>query len=224
VFRLVAGEAEFSVKSAGARQWRVHAEGLTATVLGTRFKVRAVSGRGDVIVYRGRVLVELADREAPVILSAGQNLGSLLEEPGVDRPAPEMVKAKDEGALLETAPLKGHEPSRPLGSKHAGKRAEAVAPVLRDRGPLEEADRARASGDFEEAARLLRDFLKRHPEANEAPFAAFSLGELEMDHLDRPEEAEQIFLWTLQDGRLPEALRTLVEKRLSKLWKLRARQ
>jgi transmembrane sensor len=69
---LLAGEALFQVTPNKARPFRVHADDVTATVLGTGFDVRRLPSRTEVGVQHGRVRVDRSAHGAdPVFLSAG---------------------------------------------------------------------------------------------------------------------------------------------------------
>lgn len=68
--RLLKGQAWFEVERDPARPFRVEAEELTATVLGTGFDVRMIGDTTRVSVGHGRVRV--ADGSASHVLTAGQ--------------------------------------------------------------------------------------------------------------------------------------------------------
>lgn len=69
---LLAGQALFEVKPDKSRPFRVHADDVTVTVLGTGFDVRRLRSRTEVGVQHGRVRVDRSAYAAsPVFLSAG---------------------------------------------------------------------------------------------------------------------------------------------------------
>ncbi|PEQ13571.1 hypothetical protein B2G71_04340 [Novosphingobium sp. PC22D] len=68
--RLLKGQAWFEVESDPARAFRVEAEAMTATVLGTGFDVRMIGDATRVSVAHGRVRVE--GGSASRVLTAGQ--------------------------------------------------------------------------------------------------------------------------------------------------------
>jgi len=90
---LLAGQALFQVQPNKARPFRVHADEVTTTVLGTGFDVRRLSGAIEVGVQHGRVRVDQSDRAArPVYLQAGDQV--TIEEDGkaaIDHVAPQLI-------------------------------------------------------------------------------------------------------------------------------------
>ncbi|MDR7154794.1 transmembrane sensor [Sphingobium xenophagum] len=69
---LLAGEALFQVTPDKSRPFRVHADDVTITVLGTGFDVRRLQFRTEVGVQHGRVRVDrTAQGASPVFLSTG---------------------------------------------------------------------------------------------------------------------------------------------------------
>ena len=69
---LLAGQALFEVTPDMSRPFRIHADDVSVTVLGTGFDVRRVASGTEVGVKHGRVRVDrLAQAASPVFLSAG---------------------------------------------------------------------------------------------------------------------------------------------------------
>ncbi|WP_052507772.1 FecR family protein [Sphingomonas hengshuiensis] len=90
---LLAGQALFEVKPDKSRPFRVHADDVTVTVLGTGFDVRRLPSRTEVGVRHGRVRVDRSAYAAsPVFLSAGDFVAIGEEGKAVtDHVAPQLI-------------------------------------------------------------------------------------------------------------------------------------
>ncbi|WP_395334823.1 FecR domain-containing protein [Novosphingobium sp. BL-8H] len=90
---LLAGEALFQVKPNMARPFRVHADEVQTTVLGTGFDVRRLASATEVGVQHGRVRVDRLDSQAgSYILAAGDQLSIVPDgEARSDHAAPQLV-------------------------------------------------------------------------------------------------------------------------------------
>ena len=90
---LLAGQALFQVTPNKSRPFRVHADDVTVTVLGTGFDVRRLPSRTEVGVQHGRVRVDRSAHEAnPVFLSAGDFVAIGEDSKAVtDHMAPQLI-------------------------------------------------------------------------------------------------------------------------------------
>jgi transmembrane sensor len=181
VFELRAGAARFDVAHRPERVFRVQAGPVQVEVIGTRFRVERRDERTLVAVERGRVRVSWAG--ASEQLSAGEH--------GLYPPSPSAVSALPPAAVAASIdPL-------PAGTRPpSAVRAASAEPVARAPSAEElfaSADRARAAGRPQEAARTLKELTQRFPHDGRAPLAAFTLGRLLLESLGRPLEAARAF-------------------------------
>jgi transmembrane sensor len=234
------GNASFDVRPGGPRRWQIECGLATVEVLGTRFSCERAPGRLRVSVQRGAIVVRgerIADRARR--LAAGETLD--IVEGLMSSPTPPVTTAgtalrEKSGADLaepafEEAASDLDEPSRaapPPASwrelAHRGHPAEAFA-VLGAQGVQREARRlgvadllaladvARLSGHPTEAVGPLERILSDFAGDPQAPLAAFALGRLELDALDRPRSATIALERALALG-VPRSLREDVRARL----------
>ena len=218
------GSASFDVRPGGPRRWQIECGLATVEVVGTRFSCERSPGRLRVSVQRGAIVVRgerVADRARR--LSAGESLDVF------EAPAPPEASAPDPTLAVVAAPgLVVEEPAEPRASwrdlARRGRSAEAFA-VLGEQGVRREARRlgvadllaladvARLSGHPAEAVAPLERILEGFARDPQAPLAAFALGRLELDALDRPRPAAAALERALTLG-VPRALREDVRARL----------
>jgi transmembrane sensor len=224
VASLQRGSAAFDVRPGGPRRWQVECGLATVEVLGTRFACERGPGRLRVSVQRGAVLVRgerVAGRARRLV--AGESL-DVFEVPSVaPAAAPVPPSATDVGAtsIVEKPPVRAAA-WRELA--RGGRNGEAFA-ALGSRGISREthrlgvtdllalADVARLSGHPAEAVAPLDRILTRFADDPQAPLAAFTLGRLELDSLDRPRRAVVAFERALALG-VPRSLNEDVRVRL----------
>ena len=84
---------------------------------------------------------------------------------------------------------------------------------------LSAVDQAMRQERFGDAVVLLEAMLQSHPNADEVPFAAFTLGTVLADRLRRPRAARMAFERALASPNLPAALRSIAERRVEALEK-----
>ena len=229
------GSASFDVRPGGPRRWQVECGLATVEVVGTRFSCERAPGRLRVSVQRGVIVVRgerVADHARR--LAAGESLDVLEASPA----SPELAGAEalaaaaaaDEAAA-EAVAIDGESPAgaaepraswRDLAGR--GRSAEAFA-VLGAQGVRREARRlgvadllaladvARLSGHPAEAVAPLARILSDFAHDPQAPLAAFALGRLELDGLDRPGPAATALERALALG-VPRSLREDVLERL----------
>jgi transmembrane sensor len=237
---LKGGSAGFDVRPGGPRRWRIECGLATVEVVGTRFNCDRGPGRLRVSVQRGAVLVSgerVADRVRR--LGAGESL--TIEEREPTPPAPAIATAApaaDEGPVAPeppAAPAEAAAPERGVGGRGAGAaswrelarrgRHRDAWGALGAQGVRREVDRldvedlfaladvARLSGHPADAEAPLERIVSRYGGDRQAPLAAFALGRLELDALDRPARAAAAFDRALALG-APESLREDVRGRL----------
>jgi transmembrane sensor len=217
VVRLRSGGARFSVTPRRSRVFRVLVDDYTVTVLGTIFTVSLRSSNVEVAVEQGVVSVvgpgtdsrlEKGASVAFPLLPHAEARGTVHETTDgsasvpthpatMERtPAPQAPESSAEatprgGSALswrELAHRGEYTKSYELLQRH-GKNA-----VRDDVGELLlSADVARLSGHPSSAEPALRQVLRRHPRDSRAPLAAFTLGRVLLDELERPVEAAEMF-------------------------------
>jgi transmembrane sensor len=233
------GSASFDVRPGGPRRWQVECGLATIEVVGTRFSCERGEGRLRVSVQRGEIVVRgerVADRarrlaagESLDVVDAPAALAALMASP---TNAPEVGPVADAlqtgEASLGDAPLA----DAPAGEARAswrelarhGRPVEAFAalgaPGVRREARrlgvadlLVLADVARLSGHPGEAVAPLQRILSDFAHDPQAPLAAFALGRLELDALDRPRAAAVALERALELG-VPRSLREDVGARL----------
>jgi tetratricopeptide (TPR) repeat protein len=104
------------------------------------------------------------------------------------RPTPPVLPAAVEPA--EPAPL-DVTPEPRASRASAGRGRDAREHVLEDL--LQQANRARADGEFREAAALYAEVYESRPSSLSAYVALVAAASLELEHLDRPARARKLF-------------------------------
>jgi transmembrane sensor len=210
------GGARFHVVPNPARSFQVLAGSVRVRVLGTTFSVQQwPSGATQVLVDRGRV--EVAWLGGSTILHSGE--GGTFPPPDAQyksddaAPGPKQDETPADGVAAAPLPSGASRgPARTAGtpSLHKGWRDYAREgqydkgfDELRSAGvdglgdePADlvlAADVARLSGHPEQALQPLQMICDRHPGDRRAPVAAFMLGRVLLDDLDRPVQAAGAF-------------------------------
>lgn len=209
VVALHAGSARFEVRHDPGRLIRVHAGAVAVEDLGTTFEVEHRGLTARVSVTEGSVSVSFPEPDgearSKVTLDAGKSAifpavasferaptGDSAEAPPVAAP-----KADEAHRSIATTPTAGWRELARAG-RHGGA-YELLAPEdfrdVRDDPSdlLLASDAARLSHHPAEAVQLLRRLLAGHERDPRAPSAAFTLGWLLMNELDRPREAASAF-------------------------------
>jgi len=165
VVELLGGSARFAVTSRPGRVFRVETDDVVVTVLGTRFTIERLGPRARVEVTEGSVEVAWSDGHAR--LRAGQA--------GLFPPVEALV---DPASVVE-----------------AGERPRARRAERRDEvgALLASADSARLARRPLEAVGALRRVIAEHPRDERTPLAAFTLGNVLLHELERPEAAAESF-------------------------------
>jgi transmembrane sensor len=210
VVALHEGSARFQVRHDPNRLIRVQAGAVAVEDLGTIFEVEHRGLTARVSVTEGSVSVSFPEPEGDarnrVTLDAGKSAifpavasfeAALVDEHAAEAPDAPLPKA-DDAPRSVTAPPTGGWRELARAGKHGGA-YELLAPkdfrdVRNDPSDLLLAsDAARLSHHPAEAVQLLRRLLSGHARDPRAPSAAFTLGWLLMNELDRPREAASAF-------------------------------
>jgi transmembrane sensor len=210
VVALHAGSARFDVRHDPRRLIRVHAGAVAVEDLGTKFEVEHRGLTARVSVTEGSVSVSFPESEgegrSKVTLDAGKSAifpavaafeRAPANEQTTEIPQATPPTADDARRAASPAPASGWRELARTG-KHGGA-YELLAPrAFRDVGDdpsdlLLASDAARLSHHPAEAVQLLRRLLARHGRDPRAPSAAFTLGWLLLNELNRPREAASAF-------------------------------
>jgi transmembrane sensor len=197
------GRTTFDVKPGGPRAWVIDAGDVTVKVLGTRFSVGRDASGVEVVVERGKVLVEGAGVPGGSrILVAGD---SIVVPRGATAAAPEIAK-KDPAAIL-VAPATPVTPVTPVTP------AQPTQPIQPSGDPMARADAARRDGHPREAAGILSAMVDARDAR--ASLAAFTLGKLHAEDLGDARTGatwfERAFALGLPTGLDEQALSRAVE-------------
>jgi transmembrane sensor len=232
VAALERGRATFEVRPGGPRRWRIECGLATVEVIGTRFSCERTPGRLRVAVQRGAVLVSserIPDRVRRVAAGASLDVveASSVETTRVPAPAAGVAETQVRAPSLPAEPERAGrsavgESWRELARR--GRHDEAFT-ALGSRGIQREARRlgvadllaladvARLSGHAVDAEAPLERIVREFGADPQAPLAAFALGRLELDSLQRPQKAAAALNRALVLG-VPRSLREDVRARL----------
>lgn len=234
------GEAEFDIRPRGPRRWTIDMGELQVQVVGTRFVLMRGTSLLRVTVSRGAVQISgSVVGPEPRLLRAGESAEFPLTS---IEPTPDAAREP-----TATAP-EDREPNRSeLRDEHRNDTAIATTDwrslvregnhrgafeILEnqgfsgevDRAPnadvlFELADAARLSDHPSEATAPLSRIVTEFPNTPRAAIAAFTLGRLYAESLERPSEAARAFEQALVLG-LPAALQESAAARRMQLWSL----
>jgi transmembrane sensor len=231
---LVRGRVTFDVVPHGPRRWTISAGDVQVSVLGTRFGVERGARGVEIDVQRGLVEVTGPGvPNSTRRLGAGERLLVPSQPlPASDSGAAATGGARSPAAASTAepgAPGDGAMPAadgggRPSSRAPGVRREAAAARSRRDsaetavpsrRGAAEEqtgieallarADAARQAGQPAAAARAFREIIDRHPDDPRTALGAFTLGQLYLDQLARPDLAARALIQARTLG-LPLAL------------------
>lgn len=186
--RLLSGRVRVEVVPREERAFRVECGLVSVEVLGTAFELRREGERTHVAVLRGRVAVHAP--EGSVQLSADEAgwFPRVPHEPARHRPPRKASRGSSAEGSWQAQAKRGDY-----------KRAFELLPSGPDavdddvESLLLAADAARLSGHPAQAIPFLRQVSERHPKDPRASLAAFTLGGLLLNQLDRPREAEAAY-------------------------------
>lgn len=189
------GGAELDVSHVPGRKFVVAANGWEASVLGTRFVVRAASATHGVEVHvkRGRVAVGRAGEVPTRVLEAGESWSERTAAiSGALDPAPPVESALAPQSTASSDAV-GTPPERSAALPSA---TGARRPAPEHVGPsdlLARAEAARAANRPRDAAAAFEALRSQYPRDPRAGLAAFELGRLRLDALGDPRGAAAAF-------------------------------
>ncbi len=162
-----AGKVHYKVRPNQKREFVVRAGDVTVTVLGTRFSVDLGESLAEVRVLEGRVRID--DSRRSTELAAGETLN-------VQAWHAQTIQTASASATL----VSDESPMLPATAKPAASSAQEL---------LAQADDARAAQNWDEAVRLLRTLLARHPGAANKSNVLFMLARAERNRGSHAEAA-----------------------------------
>lgn len=188
------GRVRVSVAPHGPRRWTLETRSARVEVVGTVFSVQTAPDRVEVAVERGVVLVRSEFLPDGVQrLAAGATVSIDTQAAARAKPGhAAMAEPAAQSSAMETAPSADSARSQPAAREP--QRSPSAAQLW------EAADRARSAGDGARAAAILERVLEEYPRDAQAPLAAFTLGALELDQLERPAAAARSFRRAIQLG------------------------
>jgi transmembrane sensor len=190
--RLLTGRARVDVVPRKERSFRVQCGQVAVEVLGTSFELTREGERTRVSVLRGRVAVHWPDGSTQ--LTAGE-VGWFPKPPAPPLLQPTAAERRSHARKHRARPV-APDSWQAQAERGDYERAyelmsEAPEPVSDDvQDLLLAADAARLSGHPAQAVPYLRRVVEKHPKDPRASLAAFTLGGVLLNQLDRPREAE----------------------------------
>lgn len=184
---LTSGSCRFEVVARPSRMFAVRAGSVTVFVIGTVFTVERTENRVYVSVERGRVRVEWPAGEREI--GAGDRASFAMNMPA------DTASVPSSSAAPRTRPPSGSPPAwRLLAEQRRFQEAYRLLPetpqlIETPQDLLLAADSARLSGHPEAATKYLAKIVSQYPKDFSAQLAAFSLGSIYLDQLDRPIDA-----------------------------------
>ncbi|MFM2420366.1 MAG: hypothetical protein RL385_5089, partial [Pseudomonadota bacterium] len=195
------GRARFDVKPRGPRSWRIQSSGVSVDVVGTSFVVERTPGHVDVAVDHGIVVVRGAGLPDGVRkLTEGERakvpLGAAIQSaPGSPAsasavPAPIGLPASAPPIQRPALPAAESAPRVPEAQPHASA-AKDVAhnPTAAAEALWRAVDDARRHRAHGKAVEILHSLMRRDPRSEQRALAAFTAGQIALDHLGRAAQA-----------------------------------
>jgi TolA-binding protein len=167
------GSVHYEVVPNPRRRFVVRARDVDVNVLGTIFVVDVKPLAVAVHVERGRV--EVAQQGRRVTLAAGEGITFDTSDALFAAITPSVVSPASGPSMPSTAAGSSLPPKAIAASAPREKKGEVVSPLIL----LGQADRARANGDLDGAARALRQLLQQYPNDTRVALAEFVLGRVE---------------------------------------------
>ncbi len=191
-FAVDSGHVTFDVKPGGPRMWVIESAGVVVKVLGTRFTVGNDAGNVEVVVDRGKVLVEGAGIPGGSrVLTAGESVSVArgAQEPVIPAGASPSIAAHATSPTV--SPLRSAPTLAPAAAPVAAPVAAPTAASVPATDPMSRADTARRDGRPRDATRILTAMVDaRDPRAS---LAAFTLGKIHAEDLADPAAAATWF-------------------------------
>jgi ferric-dicitrate binding protein FerR (iron transport regulator) len=182
--RLRSGRAQFRVRHDDRRVFRVAAGPIEIEDLGTVFRVEhEAPGRVRVTVSEGQVAVLYPEEQVRIELAAGESrVFTAVPPSGAAQPA------------TQQAPVEAQSPHEaPTPAAAVGRSAPRARTPESPSDLLLAADVARRSHQPHTAVTLLRRLVAQYPKDPRTPSAAFTLGWVLLNDLDRAREAAAAF-------------------------------
>jgi TolA-binding protein len=180
----------------------VRSGALTLVGPGATYQIQRLADRATVRVERGALRIEWIGGRAE--LRPGDTATFPTEAPPRPVAAPIPAEAAKEAPPVPPPPATQPQPQPPRAARAAptpsiGEPPPLVVPADPVGALLAQADAARAAGRSEAAAALLERVGRDHPGDPRTPLAAFTLGRLLLEALDRPAQAAEAFAraWAL---------------------------
>jgi transmembrane sensor len=198
-FRLERGLVHFEVTPGGPRRWSVDAGTAVVHVVGTGFDVERRGAYVRVLVRHGRVEVRSSSFAAGARTLGAGEAAVIGHEDAPDPPevrSAEVQTAQDvEAAHFATEPPDRARAGAPRSGTSVARTSGAVegpvasAEVVSAAARLREADRLRARGDVSGAIAILDEVAHDPLAGRDAALASFTRARLELDRLNRPQDA-----------------------------------
>lgn len=198
MLHMSSGRARFEVVPNETRTFSVDCGHLVVEVLGTEFEILHESSRTRVEVFRGRVAVRWAEGSTELGMGESRWFGE--EEP--EPPSTDAAAAEQEeeavGASSSARAEQGRSWREQAENGEFARAYEIIKTAPSAVGDnvqdlLLAADAARLSGHPADAVPYLRRVMDRHAGDRRASLAAFTLGNVLMNQLGRPREAEAAY-------------------------------
>jgi transmembrane sensor len=186
--RLLSGRVRVDVVPRKERAFRVECGLISVEVLGTAFELRREGERTHVSVLRGRVAVHAPEGSVQLVADEAGWFPRNPEEGARSRPQRRAAKLSAAEATWQAQAKRG-DYTRAYELMPSG--PDAVADDVESL--LLAADAARLSGHPAQAVPFLRQITERHAKDPRASLAAFTLGGVLLNQLDRPREADAAY-------------------------------
>jgi len=207
------GPARFLVSKRPSRRFRVQVGEVTVEVLGTTFRMEPRGAGAFVAVEEGRVQVRWTGGQR-TLASGDSGIFPPNSPAPVPVPVPEPAPDSDSAATAAhsaSAPAPAPAPAPSAWQKLAaqGQFSEAYALLQQPEARVDSrvealllaADSARLSGHPAQAVPFLRRVMDEHAADARAPLAAFTLGNVLLNQLGLPREAEAAYARARRDTR-----------------------
>jgi transmembrane sensor len=203
------GWARFDVNPGGPRRWLIETGAFEVEVIGTSFTVSRQDDDARVRVHRGHVHIRGASvRDGALQLAAGDEFTSRSDKYSISKEAAENTIVS-RTALSENGAgdARGSTATSRSPTECAQRRATSGEARDLSAEALRRADRLRAQGRSEQAARVLEREFDAHHEGSNAGLVAFTLAQLQLDDLGLSAEAAKNFSRAARAPTLPSVLR-----------------
>ncbi|MDP9149727.1 MAG: FecR family protein, partial [Myxococcota bacterium] len=183
---LIDGRSRFEVVPSPTRMFSVRSGAVTVIVIGTVFSVERKGDLVDVAVERGRVRVESPSGNQELSAGESASVRATSVDPSSGPSLQPVQKSRAAASDRSTW--------RTLAEQRRFQEAyrllpESLPSIDTPRDLLLAADSARLSGHPEAAVKYLAAIVRQYPKDFSAQLAAFSMGSIYLDRLNRPADA-----------------------------------